>query len=122
MSNYLNISNLCLFFIVYYEFFGLSLGNLADLDFEIDDLLTATATDADGNTSEFSTVTVVTGIEDQIIDNKVKIYPNPAEEQLVIVLSETQSEIATFRIFDLSGNNIRVNWRKVNQEISAGCF
>ncbi len=23
MSNYLNISNLCLFFIVYYEFFGL---------------------------------------------------------------------------------------------------
>ncbi len=24
MSNYLNISNLCLFFIVYYEFFGLS--------------------------------------------------------------------------------------------------
>ncbi len=26
MSNYLNISNLCLFFIVYYEFFGLNQG------------------------------------------------------------------------------------------------
>ncbi len=29
MSNYLNISNLCLFFIVYYEFFGLNVLGLA---------------------------------------------------------------------------------------------
>ena len=46
---------------------------------------------------------VVTGIDDGVLDLKVKVYPNPTDKWLIIDLSESSSHYANISIVDVSG-------------------
>ncbi len=60
------------------------------------DRITATATDAAGNTSEFSANTIITGIEEMPANEFIAVYPNPASEFITLNLAGT-------------GNNYQLN-------------
>ncbi|MEI6123323.1 MAG: T9SS type A sorting domain-containing protein [Bacteroidota bacterium] len=75
------------------------------------DRITATATDANGNTSEFSASMVITGIQNNINPlSKIQIHPNPAKDYLYLTIDNLNQEI-TISVVDILGqvvNNLRI--------------
>jgi len=76
------------------------------------ELLTATATDISGNTSEFCpNFTVIVSVEDFSKLETIQLYPNPAENYIFI---ESNSTIHSLRIFSNNGNEISVKTEQID--------
>lgn len=74
---------------------------------ETGDLLTATATDIQGNTSEFSpNFMVITGIGNSEQNQVVRVYPNPASD---VVYIETEIPVTSLKLIDMKGAEIFCN-------------
>ncbi|MFH2096782.1 MAG: T9SS type A sorting domain-containing protein, partial [Bacteroidota bacterium] len=74
----------------YFSFPGINAG----------DEITATATDASGNTSEFAqNVSAIVGIRNKVKNNDVSVYPNPACDYIII----NGEDIRNIRISDING-------------------
>ncbi len=69
------------------------------------DKVTATATDAQGNTSEFSASVMVSGIEDNLGQLPFTLYPVPAKNKLHLQLQE-QIEISELKVMNLLGEKM----------------
>jgi len=76
--------------------------------FQAGDIITSTATNACGSTSEFSAnFNVITGIaESAVSDNKINIYPNPADEKITIEFASKEDTEISVSIIDAFGRNI----------------
>ncbi|MGD0711380.1 MAG: T9SS type A sorting domain-containing protein, partial [Bacteroidales bacterium] len=68
------------------------------------DIVTSTATDLRGNTSEFSlNSSVITSVNDNTLDNNLKLYPNPASSVLVVEFSNETFQNADCKIINAIG-------------------
>ncbi len=84
-----------------------NLGSADELEISNDDLIVATATDSEGNTSEFSS----TEIEDSlsvihIFNNSFEIYPNPNSGTFYLKLDNPQNEYYYLEIFNSNGQKV----------------
>lgn len=70
------------------------------------DILTATATDIDGNTSEFSqNLNIIAGIKQNIFDD-FSLFPNPCVDKLTILLKNNYY-CDNIKIYDINGKLIK---------------
>jgi parallel beta-helix repeat protein len=72
--------------------------------FGSNDIVTSTATDLRGNTSEFSlNSSVITSVNDIPMDNNLMLYPNPASSILVVEFSDEKFQNAGYKITNAIG-------------------
>jgi titin len=82
------------------------------------DMVTATATDIHGNTSEFAQNSDITvGIKETAVSNQYFVYPNPASNQLNIIYSASAEKLVNIKLYSITGELIKVF---VNKNISSG--
>ncbi|TAL61736.1 MAG: T9SS type A sorting domain-containing protein, partial [Bacteroidetes bacterium] len=68
------------------------------------DLVTATAADLLGNTSEFSLNSSITvGVNDATVNDNVLLYPNPANSIVVVEFSDTKFQSSDYKIVNVLG-------------------
>jgi len=67
------------------------------------DEIVATTTDLNGNTSEFSEATPLKIINQAINNDKILIYPNPANDNLTLSINNAQLTINNISILDITG-------------------
>jgi hypothetical protein len=74
------------------------------------DMVTTTATDKDGNTSEFSLnyTTVVSVQEQDKSSNQVTIFPNPATNSATLIYTLEESGNVEITMFDFTGKQLNV--------------
>lgn len=83
-------------------------GKLTDMNFEVDDLIVSTATDADGNTSEFSAVTVVTGLGENLISQlQFNSYPNPFSSHVTVEYELSRQGLVDLSLLNISGQLVK---------------
>ena len=58
-----------------------------------------------------------TSIEDNVTD-KVKIYPNPAEEVVYLDIADSQNKIKTIELYNLKGEKLKIKRDFEEQEIT----
>lgn len=74
--------------------------------------ITWTVTDDNGNTTDCSfdvQVDAYTGINNTISENGISLYPNPAENNLQLVISNVQLSIKDIEILDITGKVCKTN-------------
>jgi CSLREA domain-containing protein len=91
----------------------INLDNAAGLGISNGDSILATATDNDGNTSEFSSVDIVTGIDIAKLEDfipktfdLVQNYPNPFNPSTTIRYDLPKSQFVTLKVYDILGREI----------------
>ena len=83
------------------------------------DKLTATATDALGNTSEFSASVLVTGIEDHSGNLPFRLYPVPAKDKVTLQFPLT-NEVLAINVINLMGETVMM--RNISPEAGTTSF
>lgn len=82
---------------------------------ESGDLITATATSVQGNTSEFSpNFLVITGLEDMNIQKQVKLFPNPVQDILYL---ECSAGFSRLRITSVAGFDLPCDFEKISENL-----
>lgn len=84
------------------------------------DLITSTATDQLGNTSEFSLNSSITvGISNKSNDENVIVYPNPANSFLVVEFADLKSETTDYKIVNNLGEVVQTgSLKEIKNRIS----
>ncbi|OFY87976.1 MAG: hypothetical protein A3F72_08375 [Bacteroidetes bacterium RIFCSPLOWO2_12_FULL_35_15] len=73
------------------------------------DMVTATATDLQGNTSEFAQNSGITvGIKENNSSNEYTVYPNPLSDQLSIVFNNVSEKQVKIDLYSITGELIKV--------------
>lgn len=79
---------------------GVSVSNLAAGSY------TVTVTDANGCTASATAIVSVTGTEEITFASGIRIYPNPAQDQVSILFGQPSAGIVDVRLSDLSGRTV----------------
>jgi parallel beta-helix repeat protein len=82
---------------------------------ESGELITATATSVQGNTSEFSpNFMVITGLDEQYFYSQIKIFPNPVADKFFL---ECNERVSTLRISGITGTELPCKWEKLSDHL-----
>lgn len=100
------------------------------------DLVTATATDLKGNTSEFSSnSSVVVGIQELFLNSEYGFFPNPASDNVSINFTTSYAKDITINLYSITGQKIAnlangkypkgtysLNYNLVKNGVTAGVY
>jgi len=101
---------------------SVNLGNAVELGVSNGDILVTTATDDNGNTSEFS-FAITTGIDQQVTDKDANLlirnYPNPFSFSTKIEFTINHSDFIKLNVYNTIGEKIQT---LVNQPLNTGTY
>jgi len=100
---------------------SVNLGNAEELEISNGDVIVATATDDNGNTSEFSSTLVIVGIAETGSYSKENLllhnYPNPFNSSTIIEFTLCRSDFVNLTIYNAFGESIKT---LVNKSLNPG--